>query len=136
MSTPRITRRLCEAGIIPGQPLHGDCPRVSTTDAILDGIPISLCASCALEHAATLDAPRGRWVPLDLARPAVHLRELAGLSLAAAAAALSVASPSVVHKAERAESATPGAGLSVSGLLRRAAAYHLELRIQVRALRP
>jgi hypothetical protein len=58
MSTdkPRITRRLCESGILPQPSLHGDCPEVSTVDATLDGVPVSLCQECHAHFAPILDA--------------------------------------------------------------------------------
>lgn len=56
-SEPRITRRLCESGILPQPALHGDCREVSTVDTHLDGVPVSLCAECHAYFATILDAP-------------------------------------------------------------------------------
>ena len=77
------------------------------------------------------------WTPLDLTRPAAHMRELAGLSLSEAAQRLDLAGPTAVHTAERREagrglSESAAGSMTLGGLLARARAYGLVLEVRVR----
>lgn len=72
----------------------------------------------------------GRWIALDISRPCSHLRELADLSLSAAAEALGLAQPSSVHGAERREER--GELASLRTLLERAEAFGFDVEIRVR----
>lgn len=160
---PRLTPRPCERGPLTGR----ECKRASTVHSHVDGVPISLCQRCSVALASELDAspqPPAAWFPLDLTRPAYHLRALARglapvddpkraaalrvpvgtpapvLDLPTAAHLLST-TPQAIHTAERREQGkgldaahTPGT-MTVASLLARASAYGLKVEIRVRAKR-